>query len=221
MYTKVKMLLAVDPSLTASGWAAFALEEEQPVAVGVIKPPGPGRSMEERLYSLQTSVVEVFEKLQLDEQDALVCEGPAPLVKNPSSSLKVERVRGVFEAVARTRGVRIPGRLNPRTVQTELLGMKGPQLARKEVKPWARETAFRLYGEAIEAMLPETSKSRVPQDIIDALLIGGLAVRRLNVAQKQSIPEAEVFLTKRTSAKGQRSPRWSEEDLRKLRSGNR
>lgn len=206
-------LIAVDPSLTASGWALFSLESGAPECWGVLAPPGAAHSLEYRLTCLQKSVADIFDRHALDERDVLVCEGPAPLVKNPLSSLKVERVRSIFEAVARARGVLVPGRLNPRTVQTELLGMRGKQLERKQVKAWAREVAVRLYGNVLN------SAPRVSQDIIDALLIGSLAVSRVQLAARAGTSLSDAFSAyskngRAGAARGGRGRvRWSEADF--------
>ena len=184
-----------------------------PQAWGVVSPPGPGHALEYRLAVLQESVADIFGNFSLDESDILVCEGPAPLVKNPISSLKVERVRSIFEAVARTRGVTVPGRLNPRTVQTELLGMRGKQLERKDVKAWAREVAARLYGDLI------SQEKKLSQDIVDALLIGSLAVARVNFALRSSIALADAFTEKGGSNSSRGNVRgrirWSEADYKR------
>lgn len=208
-------LVAIDPSLTASGWAVFCLKSRMPQVWGVLSPPGPEHSLELRLTELQKSVVDIFAKFDLDERDILVCEGPAPLVKNPLSSLKVERVRSIFEAAARARGVVVPGRLNPRTVQSELLGMRGKQLERKQVKAWAREVALRLYGNLLDG------ETRISQDVIDALLIGSLAVSRVNLAQRSQTALTDVFSERSRSGDAQRRMsgrgrvRWSESDLKR------
>lgn len=158
-----RFLVAVDPSLTASGWAVFSLARGTPCAVGVIEPPGPSLHLADRMSALQQKVDRTFRALALGEGDILVCEGPAPLVLNPQSALKVEGVRGVFETVARSLGLTVPGRVNPRTVQTELLGMRGPQLARSTVKEWARGTAERLYGEELVELFHSYRKRSATQ----------------------------------------------------------
>ncbi len=113
----MRYLFAVDPSLTCSGWALFNLVSSQPVLTGKISAPPTTFSLEHRITIMQAEVKKVFTDLRLNENDYLVCEGPAPLVLNPNSALKVERVRGVFEAVARDFRLNVVGRLNPRTVQ--------------------------------------------------------------------------------------------------------
>ena len=191
-------VLAVDPSLTASGWALFLLADARLLAVGVLSPPGPQVILAKRLDELQRRVRECLAALELGSDDYLVCEGPAPLVRDPHGAIKVERVRSIFESVARERRIKVPGRLNPRTVQTELLGMKGKQLSRNAVKQWARETAMQLYGNVLEHAfcgdMSETRRSRaVSQDIIDALLIGTLAVAKLQLGLQSGLDLAAIF----------------------------
>jgi Holliday junction resolvasome RuvABC endonuclease subunit len=218
-----KKILAVDPSLTASGWALFDVVSGSPEAVGVISPPGPKFAMSERLLVLQNLVEETISDLGMCRGDVLVCEGPAPLVLNPNSAMKVEQVRGIFEVVARSKDIRVPGRINPRTVQSELLGMRGKQLARREVKEWARATAVQLYGPGLDR-LPRFGKagsrssndgSTISQDIIDALLIGALCVSRVQLSQRMGSSLESFFLPsqKRKSSGGRHGGAWSEKDL--------
>lgn len=220
-----RYLLAVDPSLTASGWALFSLTNGLPMAVGLLSPPGPAELLARRLSALQRAVADTFVKLELGEGDYLVCEGPAPLVKNPQSALKVEGVRGIFEAVARTNGLEVPGRINPRTVQNELLGMRGPQLPRKTVKEWARKAALQMYASQISRLFtaPQAKPApRIPQDIIDAMLIGAVAVARVQLALRSGAPVDTAFHGSRTrsaSRPSSRSTGWSEADLRRRATG--
>lgn len=203
-----RLLLAVDPSLTASGWALYSLRTSKPVAWGVILPPTPEVALSRRLDELQRRVNELLSIVGLAEGDYLVCEGPAPLVKNPMSALKVEHVRGIFEAVARSRGVNVPGRLNPRTVQTELLGMRGKQLARKSVKEWARATVERLFPQELkEIPVLGSNSAQVPQDVIDAVLIGVVAIARVELGRRSGVDVAEAFQSRGSSRRGMGSRR--------------
>ncbi len=169
---KTKKLLAVDPSLTQSGWALFYVNKSTPISWGVIKPENPKASLSVRLSSIFDSVRILHQEHSLEEGDILVCEGPAPITLNPSSSIKVEQVRCIFENIARERKLIVPGRINPRTIHTELLGLKGRQAKREIVKEVARSvvktllTSDRIYREDI------------PQDAVDAILIGILATSR-------------------------------------------
>lgn len=195
-----KSLLAIDPSLTQTGWAYFSLREMQPRAVGVIRAPGPELPYQKRLSDLQDKVGKLFASLEIGERDILVCEGPAPLVLNPQSALKVEHVRSIFESLAREYGAEVPGRLNPRTIQRELLGMKGKQLPRKEVKIWARNTAERLYAQRLPELVVNGFSSppkETPQDVIDALLVGSLALSRVKLAGHMKSELCSVFAEKR------------------------
>ena len=211
-----KHLLAVDPSLSVSGWALFCLSDGRPKAVGIISPPGPKTILSRRFDYLQAAVTEVIRRLKLGAGDVLICEGPAPLVKNPQSALKVEGVRGIFESVARNFGVAVPGRLNPRTVQSEILGMRGKQLGRKTVKEWARTTALQLYGAELEKIIGEENRrAKISQDIIDAVLIGSLATSRVQFAIRsgQSIDSAFVGMSaKRGWGRGSG---WTEAEVKK------
>ena len=194
---KNRKLLAIDPSLTASGWVLFAAESSIPLALGVLSPPGPKHALAKRLDELQLSIEDLFIELKMQEGDLLICEGPAPLVLNPQSALKVEQVRGIFESVARNANITVPGRLNPRTVQSELLGMRGPQLKREVVKTWARETAMQLYGNELEHLWKQREqKKKIPQDVIDAVLIGTLAISKIKLCLQTGSHISEAFLSK-------------------------
>ncbi len=208
-----RVLIAVDPSLTASGWAAFDISSSKPLAAGVLSPPGPEQALHRRLQNLHEKVQALFSRLSFGKGDILICEGPAPLIKNPQSALKVEQVRGIFECAAREIGAIVPGRINPRTVQSELLSLSGKQLPRIEVKRTARATALQLYGNYLK-------DEKTSQDICDALLVGTLALSRIHLAKKQKVDLYELFAEKnrrRPSARNRASGRlesWSLTDLR-------
>ncbi len=186
--------------------------------------PGPRVPLANRLLTLQNEIEQLFGHLRMGEGDVLVCEGPAPLVLNPNSAMKVERVRGIFETIARNRGVRVPGRINPRTLQTELLGLTGRQISRDRVKAAARGLASNLFGSYL-ARLPlygvgERPQAKLSQDIIDALLIGALAVSRVRIAYSTQQPLEQVFIAKpgrATGSHGGRSAlRWCESEYKQL-----
>ena len=185
------------------------------MAVGTLAPPGPTLPMPHRMQKLQSSVEMLFDELLLCPGDVLVCEGPAPLVKNPQSALKVEGVRGLFETLARGRGLEVPGRVNPRTVQSELLGMKGKQLPRIQVKEWARATAMQLFGEELK----EITNGKISQDIIDAVLIGSFLLARLKIAEKTGMALEQAILPQ-SSGRGyqgrKRGSGWGAGDLKSL-----
>ena len=229
LHRKPRALLAIDPSLTATGWACFDLTTEDLRSCGVVSPPPPDLPLHYRLSVLQEGIEALSERLGIAGRDVVVCEGPAPLVKNPLSSLKVEQVRSIFEAVARRRGALVPGRLNPRSVHTELLGLSGKQLARNEVKAAARQAALRLYGDYFAKDLVSAQKRRgastIPQDVIDALLIGALAMSRIRFANGSGSDLYAVFaerkLAVRSRSLGRRSrsknlARWEEQDLERV-----
>jgi Holliday junction resolvasome RuvABC endonuclease subunit len=226
------LLFALDPSLTRSGWSVFSLTNSRLLLSGVLSPPGPDTNFSRRLDILHADVKRLFLQLELGKNDIFVCEGPAPLVRNPLSALKVERVRGIFEALARECGVCVPGRLNPRTVQTEILGMRGTQPPRATVKAAAKEVCSRLYGEtlqssfdrAVELKLSEGARS-MPQDIVDAALIGSLALSRVLHCRQTGQDIYEVFAasgsgrTRKRWGGSRRSSGWTEKDFRTLRKG--
>lgn len=208
-------LIAIDPSLSCSGWAVFNSNSHELLNVGIIKPPGPELSLAKRLDFLQLEVSKLFSSLKLKPNDILVCEGAAPLVKNPLSSQKVEQVRGIFEAVARVFGLNVPGRINPRTVQTELLGLKGKQIPRNEVKLSAVQVVKSILGNRYQ-ILSEEFNSKLPQDIVDAFLIGQIALSRITLANNTNTELYSLFNSKNIAKRGRSSARWSEKDFKKL-----
>ncbi len=172
---KRPILVAVDPSLTCSGWACFCLETSRLYAVGEIKAHGPEFSMGYRLKNFQEEIHQLYEKLQLDENDIVVCEAPTTM-RDPRAALLVEQVRCIFECLGRSRGAFVPGRINPRTVHKVLLGYKGMrQQTREIVKAQALAVAKVLYAEAL-ATFGLHEKLAKHQDIADAILIGNLAL---------------------------------------------
>lgn len=215
------ILLAIDPSLTATGWVVFTIADAKPRSAGLIAPPGPTMPMSQRLEILQDAVRSLLTNMQFGKGDVLICEGPAPLVKNPLSALKVEQVRGIFESLARENGAAVPGRLNPRTVQTELLGMRGSQVKREEVKHSAREVAKKLFGSQLRSLKLHDVKlsngDELPQDIIDALLIGCLSVSRVQSAYKTGVSLAELFSSRPTAVnKSSRRLGWTKTQVARI-----
>lgn len=199
----LRYLMAVDPSLTCSGWALLSIPEGEVLAVGKIKAAPPSVPMATRLERLQGAIKKVLSNLSLGELDVLVCEAPTTM-KDPHNAIKVEQVRGLFESTGRSRGVSVPGRVNPRSVQYEVMGLKGKQVARLEVKAAAVRTVQYLYAPALQRLGIEASDAvlKKHQDIVDAMLIGRFAVLRIQGALDSRQPLEQVF---DTQVKQQRS----------------
>lgn len=184
---KWRYLLAVDPSLTCSGWALFAVNSQKLCGVGKIKSAKPDVALSTRYANLQQQVSSLFEQINFGTQDILVCEAPTTM-RDPKAAIKVEQVRGIFETLARNRGALVPGRLNPRTVQTELLGFKGQQVTRKIVKESAFVIANKLFNKELAGLgLNIEQQSNKYQDIVDALLIGTVILSRIKRTTSASI----------------------------------
>ena len=212
--SKTARLLAIDPSLNSSGWVMFNIAKASPLSIGIIpskntsskrKTKLSNLTLAERLYFIQKEVEESLEELKLGPNDILVCEGPAPLVLNPQTALKLEHVRGIYETLARHRGACVPGRLNPKTVQTEILNLKGKQLARPIIKDLITQTAKHIFASDLERLIlknPDilikrrSGKTEIPQDIYDALLIGAVAVSKLQLCQKTQTDIFSIFSEK-------------------------
>jgi Holliday junction resolvasome RuvABC endonuclease subunit len=189
-----RYLLAVDPSLTCSGWALFTVVSGGVSAVGKVRAGPPSLPMATRLAGLQSHIEELLETLELGSRDALVCEAPTTM-RDPHNAIKVEQVRGIFEGAARNRGVKVPGRVNPRTVQYEVMGMTGKQALRNEVKAAAVRSVEYLYAPDLKQLGIEigTASLTKHQDIVDAMLVGRVAVLRLQAAAQAGAPVEELF----------------------------
>ena len=118
-------------------------------------------------------------------------------MREPRAALKVEQVRTIFECSARARAVQVPGRISPRSVHFEIMGLRGKQLPRIAIKECAVHTALALFGAELSALgFPTQLKSmKQQQDIIDALLIGCVGIERVKAAEIQNVSLAE-FLDK-------------------------
>jgi Holliday junction resolvasome RuvABC endonuclease subunit len=196
-------LMAIDPSLTCSGWALFSLRTSELLGVGKIRSTPPnGRSLSKRLEELQQQIFETFELLELGNGDLLVCEAPTTM-RDPKAAFKVENVRGIFETVARGRGITVPGRLHPRSVQYEVMGLKGKQLGRELVKQTAVSTVSTLYQRSLQRLgfnIGEDNLKR-NQDIVDAVLVGNLAIHRVQSAHLAGASYDQFFEGKNESRK--------------------
>jgi Holliday junction resolvasome RuvABC endonuclease subunit len=214
-----KRLCAIDPSLKASGWVVFDIASEAPLRAGVISAMSAQVVLAKRLSDFQAQVESLYSDLEFGQDDIAILEGPAPLVLNPDSSMKVEQVRGIFESVARSRGVLVPGRINPRTVQSEILGLNGKQQKRSEVKDAARQVAERLYGAKLEEVASEEErKAALSQDIIDAALVGAVALSRIKLSGGSGTDLAAVLSSYGHGNRvGRRKRvRWTEANLKSL-----
>ena len=199
----LRYLMAVDPSLTCSGWALLSIREGEVLAVGKIKSAPPSVPLATRLERLQSSITKVLNNLALGAVDVLVCESPTTM-KDPHNAIKVEQVRGLFESTGRSRGVVVPGRVNPRSVQFEVMGLTGKQVARTAVKAAAVRTVQYLYGPTLRRLGLAATEEELKrhQDIVDAMLIGRFAVLRIQGALEAQQPLESIF---DTQSKQQRS----------------
>lgn len=198
-----KRLFAVDPSLTCSGWALFNVAPSSLIAVGKLKSLPAAISLPKRLLNLQDRIASIFEELNLQSDDVVVCESQTTM-RDPRAAFKVEQVRGIFETLARERGASVPGRLNPRTVQQEVMGLRGKQLKRDIVKNTAIQVVLNVYREGLREMgFPCTEAGlKKHQDVVDAILIGSLAVDRVKAAEQGRMPLEDIFKPRQSSGRG-------------------
>lgn len=178
-----RRLLAVDPSLTCSGWALFRVKNDELLGVGKLKSLAPELPLATRLLDLQKKINRTFDKLEVSDNDVLVCEAPTTM-RDPGAAFKVEQVRGIFEAVARERGMSVPGRINPRSVHHEIMGLKGKQMKRDLIKRTALCVVNALHTDALTRIGFDCAAANLKrnQDIIDAILLGSLGLSWLRAA---------------------------------------
>lgn len=196
--TEYRYLFAVDPSLTCSGWALFEVGGARLKLVGKIRSEPPKVPLAERLRLLFDCIEDTMEQLKLSSNDILVCEA-ATTMRDPNAALKVEQVRGMFESSARARKITVPGRINPRSVQYEVMGLRGKQMPRQDVKAAALNTVESLYGNVLMkiGLIRESSDLKRHQDIVDAILVGQLAISRIRSARQGNMPTEVLFREER------------------------
>jgi len=196
--TEYSRLIAVDPSLTCSGWALLELNSERLIGTGKVRSLPPKYALAYRLADLQEKLYRLYDALYLGPTDILICEAPTTM-RDPKAALKVEQVRCIFETTARTRRIEVPGRINPRTVHSEVLNMRGAQMSRNIIKETARSVASNLYGKDLLAIgLPATNlELKKHQDIVDAILIGHVSVAKLKQAERTQTDIIQCFLESR------------------------
>jgi Holliday junction resolvasome RuvABC endonuclease subunit len=187
-------LLAIDPSLTCSGWALFCLRTQTLLGVGTVRSLPATYPLGERLVDLQRKVEHILGSVSAQKNDVLVCEAPTTM-RDPLAAIKVEQVRGLFEVAARSRQMIVPGRINPRSVQHEVMGLRGKQLERSVVKETAGFIVEKLYGSRLTALgLPATEiRRRKNQDIVDAVLVGTAAMSWIKAAERGQQSLSEYF----------------------------
>lgn len=191
---KQSRLFAVDPSLRCSGWALFHIQKAELLGVGKIKSSGTERPLAHRLDDIQQKILSVYKELELSEHDVLLCEAPTTM-RDPRAAIKVEQVRGIFEALGRSIGMSVPGRINPRTVQSEIIGLRGRQVPRTMVKAAAVSVVSRAYGSSLARLGFDSSEPQLKrnQDIVDAILLGNLGVVRIQSANLAGLALEDVF----------------------------
>jgi Holliday junction resolvasome RuvABC endonuclease subunit len=195
-----RYLFGVDPSLTCSGWALFEVTSGELLSVGKIKGGAPRIPLSSRLGAFQERIGEIYDRIGICEKDIVVCEAPTTM-KDPHNAIKVEQVRGIFESLARARGAGVPGRVNPRSVQYEVMGLVGKQAVRAEVKLAAVRTVQHLYQESLSRIGFDTEMPAITkhQDIVDAVLIGRLAVLRAQASVQSGVAIEQLFQGDRSS----------------------
>jgi Holliday junction resolvasome RuvABC endonuclease subunit len=189
-----RRLITIDPSLTCSGWALFGIERRELMAVGKVRSLGAQMPLAHRLEDLQGKIKQVFDGLELASSDVLVCEAPTTM-RDPHAAFKVEQVRGIFESVARSRKIKVPGRINPRSVHLQIMGMQGKQLPRAHIKEAAVTLVASLYRRELTRMKFECSAKMLKrnQDIVDAILIGSLALAWVSEAGRGGVALEDYF----------------------------
>ena len=146
------------------------------------------------MVDFQRRVKEVLNSISIKTGDFLVCEAATTMI-DPRAIIILEQIRGMFETLAREREVIVPGRINPRSVQFEILGMKGSPISRVKVKDVAVHGVACLYGDALKKLGFDISVKNLKknQDIVDALLVGRLALTRIQSALQANMPVENIF----------------------------
>lgn len=203
MSSTFRRLISIDPSLTCSGWALFDIPSEVILGVGKIKSLKPQVALASRFLDLQERIGELLRQLSFTATDILVCEAPTTM-KDPKAALKVEHVRSIFETLARELGAYVPGRLNPRSVHNEVIGLTGAQLARPIIKEMAAKTVKTLHGSDLKRLgfLVDEKHLSKHQDIVDAILLGNLALSRIKGAKNSGVAIESVFQSAPTGRRG-------------------
>lgn len=203
MSTPYRRIIAIDPSLTCSGWALFDIPSGTILGVGKIKSLKPQIALASRFLDLQGRIGDLFTQLSFCSTDILVCEAPTTM-KDPKAALKVEHVRSIFETLARELGAYVPGRLNPRSVHNEVIGLTGAQLARPIIKEMAAKTVRTLHGSDLKRLgfLVDDDHLRKHQDIIDAILLGNLALSRIRGAKNSGVAIESLFQSAPSGKRG-------------------
>ncbi len=223
---KNSRLVSIDPSLTCSGWALFSLGSGNLLGVGKLRSLSPIIPLSVRLITLQKRIEELLNEIKIGQNDVLICEGETSM-KDPRAAFKVERVRGIFETVARSKGVTVPGRVSPRSIQSEVMGLKGAQKKRDDVKRVARGIVSAMFSDQLRKVGFDPSDKNIEgnQDIVDAILVGLFTMSRINIADATGESLVEIFAEKK---RGRRQSKygwgkgesntfgWSQSEIKKL-----
>ncbi|MDZ4786523.1 MAG: hypothetical protein SGJ02_10665 [bacterium] len=219
-------LISIDPSLTCSGWAVFSIESGALCGVGKVRSLPASIPLSNRLKDLQNKISDIFKIAKLTRNDVLICEAQTSM-KDPRGAFKVEQVRSIFEALAREKEILVPGRISPRTIQSEILGFKGAQQKREEVKSVARSIVKSMFNKELSKLGFNVEENNLlkNQDIVDAILVGVMGLTRIKTAKMSNQSLAITFSegsSKRRSSraawgKGEdNSFGWTEVELNKL-----
>lgn len=173
-----KRVLAIDPSLISSGWALFRTSPRRCIGFGTIRTEQI-KCLESRLRSIQTQVKDLYTNINLSADDLVLVEDATKFI-DPLNLIKVERVRAIFEVLARYSEIQTE-RIHARTIQRFVMGLTGRQLKREIVKACARQTAWVLYQSELKKIhgIKTVDDMKCCQDIVDALLIGHYATSEL------------------------------------------
>jgi Holliday junction resolvasome RuvABC endonuclease subunit len=201
-----RYLIAIDPSLTCSGWSLVDIASGRLIGVGEFRGLPPQLPIATRLYDLQSRIRQLFTATQLGVNDVLICEAPTT-VRDPSSSFKVEQVRCIFEILGREFGLNVPGRINPRSVHYELFGLKGKQLPRQIIKGMAQELVKREFANDLKSIMTKKDFTKLDQhqDVIDAVLIARLACAWIKQAEQAGEALADFFHSRTAQSRRVRS----------------
>ncbi len=159
-------VFAVDPSINKMGWAVLNSREEI-INAGILNYTGRG-SVNARIKMIIHEIHKLLVANEIKNSDYFVVEACAQIV-NPRSFLILERVRSAIETVAIIHGVKVPGRVNPRSIHVRMLGLEKPE-KRSKIKQITRQFVSSNYLDFFR--VNNIDVDRKNQDIFDAILIG-------------------------------------------------
>lgn len=174
-------VFSVDPSVSSLGWAIMQVSGRL-VDAGVLKYSSKN-SICERIQFILREVNDLIQYYKLGPTDYCVLESSAGII-NPRSFLALERVRSSVEALAIIKGLRVIGRINPRSLQSKMLGLKKME-KRDFVKSAIRSFVIQEFRSFFDGNRLDIS--RVEQDLFDAVILAYYFVKLISFLKNEQV----------------------------------